>query len=105
MRVLLALLAIAGCDGVWGIDSFKQRKPMADAPAADARAGYPSAVIADSPISYWRFGERSTQIAIDQMGRNMGTYGGGAQPTSTGAILSDPDSSLQLDGIDDFVSM
>jgi trimeric autotransporter adhesin len=54
-------------------------------------ADYPSAVLADSPVAYWRLGESSTSDAMaDEMGVHNGTYSGGTLGV-TGAITGDSD--------------
>jgi len=57
--------------------------------------GYPAAVIADSPVAYWRLGEASGPIALDSWGTNDGTYLGNekfAQPGSDfGAVNTSVD--------------
>ena len=37
---------------------------------------YSLAVIADNPVSYWRFEETGGTTAVDEMGANNGTYVG-----------------------------
>jgi len=39
-----------------------------------AAFGYGAAVLADSPIAYWRFGETSGSTAYDYVGNNNGSY-------------------------------
>jgi hypothetical protein len=42
-----------------------------------ASSSYPAAVLADSPISYWRLDETSGVVAHDAQSRNNGTISGG----------------------------
>lgn len=49
---------------------------------ASASADYPSAVLADNPVSYWRLNDSSGSTAVDQVGLNPGQI--------TGATLGEP---------------
>lgn len=104
MRIPLALLGVAGlvagCNRVWGLGDD----------AADTDAGtdagpppYVEAVLADTPLGYWRFSADAGPLAIDSAGSHNGVYSGGATPTAPGAIGSDR--AVALDGVDDFVDM
>ncbi len=56
---------------------------------------YAAAVSADTPVSYWRFGEASGTVAVDQRGANPGKYAG-ATLGSPGAIPGD--TAVRLNG-------
>jgi len=64
--------------------------PVAGLPApvtrALAQSPYAQAVIADSPISYWRLNETSGATAVDQMSRNNGGISGGVTLNQPGPI-------------------
>jgi len=51
--------------------------PVAGASLADA-------VIADSPVSFWRFNETSGSTAVDAMGNHDGAMSGGVTMGATG---------------------
>ena len=57
-------------------------------------SAYMLAVLADSPISYWRLGERTGTAIKDSTGTNGGTAKNGPTLGQTGAILSDPDTAI-----------
>ncbi len=57
---------------------------------------YQGAIIADSPISYWRVGEINGTIAIDEMNLQDGNYVGSPALGSVGLVLNDPDTSVGL---------
>jgi hypothetical protein len=66
----------------------------ADAPAAGT---YRDAVIADTPLSYWRLGDSGT-VAKDEMGVHDGTYVGGCTHGRPGAIAGDSNTATAFDG-------
>jgi len=48
---------------------------------------YPQVVLGDSPISYWRLGETSGNVASDQTGNDNGTITGGVTLGQPGPVL------------------
>jgi len=67
---------------------------------------YRDEVLADNPVSYWRFNEASGTTAADERGLNNGTYAGGVSLGQGGAIVSDPaNNAVSFDGIDDSMSV
>ena len=70
---------------------------------------YPgNAILADNPVAYWRFGEKSGQVAYDESGNaNHGTYNGGVTLNQTGAIAAsgDSDGAILLNGTSGYVSV
>jgi hypothetical protein len=99
--VVVALVALTGCHLVFelgpGIDA-----PMSD----DARTGYAAAVLADAPVAYWRLGNASQDVALDETGNgNIGTYQGGVAPGMPGPLVGDADSATEFDGDDDAITM
>ncbi|MBA3393468.1 MAG: LamG domain-containing protein [Deltaproteobacteria bacterium] len=99
---LLALLTLLG--GLAGCDRLVGLKPR-PIDANEIESTYADAVLADTPIAYWRFGANSLQVAADTSGQNPGIYRGQASPTASGALLGDSDPALALDGDGDFVDM
>jgi hypothetical protein len=68
--------------------------------------GYSAAVVADSPVSYWRLGEASGTAAADERGANPGTYAN--SPTLGAASLLATDTTnkaVGLDGVNDTVKV
>ena len=74
--------------------------PLRSIPAL--AAGYSSAILADSPVAYWRLGETSGTVAADATGHgNAGTYAGAAGSYTLGqpgALFQDGDTATQFDG-------
>jgi hypothetical protein len=62
-------------------------------------------VLTDGPRAYWRLGEAGGATAADETGTAAGTYSGGTLLGAPGAILSDTDTAVRLDGVDDLVTM
>ncbi len=72
----------------------------------DARTGYAAAVLADTPVAYWRLGTGSDAVAVDETGNgNTGTYVGGVLPGAPGSLVGDADSATEFDGDDDAITM
>lgn len=63
---------------------------------------YSTAVLADSPVAYWRLGEASGATAADQAGAHPGTYVGTPGYGATGAVASN--TAITFSG-DDYVSV
>lgn len=70
--------------------------------AADAGPSrYASAVLADEPLGYWRFGEANGRTAFNATASIPGTYAEfGVALGRAGAIVGDPDTAVELDGVD-----
>jgi hypothetical protein len=65
---------------------------------ADARVAYRDLVLADGPLVYWRFGEKSGKRIEDATGHgNTGTYYD-AMLGAPGAIAFDPDTAMAVSG-------
>ncbi len=65
--------------------------------------GYAQAVLATNPTTYWRFGETSGTTAVDSTGNgNNGTYFGSPALGGNGALGSDTNPGLNLDGVNDY---
>ena len=60
-------------------------------------SAYTAAVLADSPLSYWRLGDASGITVTDATGRHPGTYLG-TQLGQPSLLAADPDRSVLLDG-------
>ncbi|HEY6461522.1 MAG TPA: hypothetical protein VIY73_15250, partial [Polyangiaceae bacterium] len=98
-------------------DAAADVEPESEAPAdapgeaasveasVDAAVTYPGVVMADLPLSYWRFGEASGTVAVDQMGATNGTYVGGVTLGAPGAIAGDGDTAATFDGATGYVDM
>jgi Concanavalin A-like lectin/glucanases superfamily len=67
---------------------------------------YSGSVLADRPVAYWRLGEASTANSVgDVMANSPGTYHGGVTAGVSGALTSDPDTSVTLDGSTGYASI
>jgi hypothetical protein len=62
-------------------------------------SAYGRAVAADSPIGWWRLGDRSgSSTAVDQMGANNGTYAGGTTLGQTALVPAETDKAVAFNG-------
>jgi hypothetical protein len=68
-----------------------------DAPGDAGSDRYRAAVIADSPVAYWRLDDTGS-AAVDAMGHADGTYQGSCTHGVAGALAGDPDTAVALDG-------
>ncbi len=66
-----------------------------DATPADAGSAYRAAVLADSPVGYWRFGGNTTTVA-DELGQHPGTALANVTFGEPGAIVGDPDTAARF---------
>jgi hypothetical protein len=64
---------------------------------------YAQTVLADSPASFWRLGEKSGTTAADERGSNPGVYNNGVLLGSSGALSGNPNTSVTFDGSNDYV--
>jgi hypothetical protein len=58
--------------------------------STEGSTSYPSTVLADHPVSYWRLDETSGTIAGDQTVANPGTYAGSPTLGATGLVPGEP---------------
>jgi hypothetical protein len=66
---------------------------------------YPSEVLADKPLAYYRFGEASGDVARDRAERMPGGRYTGVTLGVPGAIAGDTDTAVRLDGMSAWVSL
>jgi uncharacterized repeat protein (TIGR01451 family) len=60
---------------------------------------YSSSIQADNPLAYYRLDDAAGTPAADSSGHGLnGTYAGGVTNSTAGALWSDPDTAVQLDG-------
>ena len=71
--------------GKWGQSETDTIDLQAPPPLSD----YAKAILADTPVSYWRLGEKSGTSATDQQGNNPGTYVNSPLLGATSLIDSD----------------
>src|SRR5689334_5629005 len=65
---------------------------------------YSETIVADGPISYWRFGEKNpSDPAVDVTGKNDGEYANGVALRESGALENDSDTAATFDGIKQYV--
>ena len=57
---------------------------------------YRAAMLITSPVGYWRLGEASGTVAVDQMGANDGAYSGSPTLGVAGLLTGDPDTAVTL---------
>lgn len=57
---------------------------------------YSDAVLATNPVGYWRLGEPSGTVAVDEMGANNGTYVNTPALGVAGLLTGDPDTAVTL---------
>jgi len=68
--------------------------------------GYGAAVIADSPVSYWRLGESSGTTAADERATNPATYANSPTLGATSLLATDSaNKAVSLDGVNDNVKI
>ncbi len=65
---------------------------------------YPSTILADSPLAYWRLDETSGTVAHDQLLIHNVTYLGGPTLGQPGALVGDPDLAITI-GNNEYVSV
>ncbi len=77
----------------------------AAAPAA-ADASYSATVLADNPVSYWRLGETSGTVAVDQRSANAGAYVNTPTLAATSLLATDTaNKAVGFDGTNDHVKV
>ncbi len=95
----LACLACSGCSLLTSFDGFGGNAPDAADSPVDGGASYPSAVLADNPIAYWRLGEKMSLKAHDQTSHgNDGTYAMTCTLGVVGALQNDTNTAVDFDG-------
>lgn len=63
-------------------------------------------MLADSPVSYWRLGERSGTTAGDSgPGGSPGAIAGGVTLGAAGALAGDPDAAMTFDGAMGYIAV
>ena len=97
---VVAFTLVAAC----GRFGFSEQSDTTDA-AIDTVTGhaYRAAVIADSPLGYWRLADEGT-IAHDEIGQFDGTIIGTCV-TTAGALTGDPDRAMVFDGTSCMISL
>ena len=74
--------------------------------AAATPPRYHQRVLAKKPSAYWRFEERAGPTAGDSAGHaHPGIYRGGVAFRQPGAIHTEPDEAIELNGVDAFVEV
>lgn len=84
-------------------NSSNWSSPATATTSAPPAASYSAAVLADSPVSYWRLGDAGT-TAADAGGANNGSYFNGAVTGSPSLLGADAaNAAVGLDGVNDHV--
>jgi len=68
-------------------------------------SAYQSAVLADSPLAYWRLGEASGTVAADQRGARNGTYVNSPALGQPGGLFNDSAKSVGFNGATQYVQV
>lgn len=68
-------------------------------------SAYEVAVMADSPVAYWRLGEASGTTAIDSRGSNNGTYVASPTLGVAGASPTDADTAVAFNGSTQYITV
>ncbi len=68
-------------------------------------SGYTAAVNTDTPLGYWRLGDRVGASAADAAGTNTGSYIGSPILGYAGALVSDADTGVYVDGTTQYVAL
>lgn len=70
--------------------------------SADAQSSaYRNIIMADSPIGYWRLGETSGTLAVDEMSLYNGTYNNSPTLGVSGAISGDTNTAVTFSAVSD----
>src|SRR5262249_4849632 len=88
LRWVLIACPVIGCG----------RGRFADTPDVPVPPAYRDAVLGDGPLDYWRLGDTGA-VAVDQTGRNDGSYAGACTHGRPGAIAGDADAATLFDGM------
>jgi len=66
---------------------------------------YHDTVMSMAPTAYWRLGEDSGVVAVDEIGNYDGTYEGSPTLGQTGLLVNDNSTSVSFDGVSDYVNL
>jgi hypothetical protein len=102
-RCALAIVVVTGCARIAGIPDYEASDAGLDASVAQ-QSPYVAAVLADSPMGYFRLDEISSAAAVDVTGGTSGTYVGNVMRGQAGAF-PDSGTSVGFDGSDGAVSL
>jgi hypothetical protein len=108
--LILAAVGLAACVPVGSALAIFTSQATVTANTVGTAASFPvcyaNAVLADTPVGYWRLDETSGTSAVDSKGGRNGTYTNGPTLGQTGAL---PDAlnnrSTSFDGTDDYVNV
>ncbi len=93
LRLAAATGLVGALGGVAGRAGGAMTKTIARSPA------YPEGVLKKGPVGYWRLGEASGPIIVDESGNGHdGTVFGTPTFATPGAINDDPDTAIQFHG-------
>jgi hypothetical protein len=102
-RFALAVIAVTSCARIAGIPEYESSDAGTDA-SVRQDSPYVTAVLADSPLGYFRLDETIGDDAIDLMDGSSGTYVGNISFAQPGAF-PDSGTSVGFDGSDAAVSL
>jgi glucose/arabinose dehydrogenase/PKD repeat protein len=90
---------LTASDGTWTSATAVSLSRQWQRCSAPTGATYKDAVLADSPLAYWRLGETSGTTVGDSSGNSRsGSYAGGVSLAQPGALAGDADTSAYFNG-------
>lgn len=86
--------------------SYCTKQAAGETAVGNTASSYPSNVLTDSPLMYWRLGDTSGTTAVDSTtnGRN-GAYQNSPTLGVTGLVGTDSNRAVQFDGVNDYASI
>jgi concanavalin A-like lectin/glucanase superfamily protein len=99
-----ALLLLAGCDGVFGIQHISILDAAVDAPP-EAPVGYAAAVVADHPVAFLPLDETAGLVAHDLVGGHDGQIKGTGIELGVEPPFPSMRHAMSIDGVDGAVDL
>ena len=91
---------------VWLVSALAHVQRTGAAVQREAPNRYLAVVLDSRPTAYWRLGDRGGKIAADTTGHGYsGTYVGGVELGTLGALVGDVDAAASFDGVNDMVAV
>src|SRR5256885_15824469 len=96
---VLAITVLSSClfPNIGGLEGDASTSDGAgDASADGSTSKYRDAVLADSPVAYWRLGDSTPVVAKDELGAHSGTVVGANVTVVSGALAGEPDTAFHF---------